>query len=218
MRRVGITRCTNIEKMLALDTPPSRKTDKAPAHSAPSKRKPDHGRDPSNRVVQAPCTTQTHARYIPSSPANPASCSSTPFPSPSALRSLAKLTPRNTVIDLTLSLSPPSRAHHRRHLSSPKIVVKSEPTTLSYLPKPAITSIDADADDRWARGQVFVLSEFGTWPAGVYAQDMVRAFGRISGCRASDGEVESRFESAFPSVPYVKATYARHLQFYRKSL
>jgi hypothetical protein len=31
MRRVGITRCTNIEKMLALYTPPSRKTGKAPA-------------------------------------------------------------------------------------------------------------------------------------------------------------------------------------------
>ncbi|KAJ7939898.1 hypothetical protein B0H13DRAFT_2260966 [Mycena leptocephala] len=177
MRRVGVTRCTNIEKMLALYAPPSRKTGKAPAHSAPSKRKPDHERDPSSRVVQAPRTTQTHALY------------------------LAKSTPRNTVIDLTLSPSPPSCAHRRRHSSSPEIVVKSEPTTLSYLPKPAITSVDADADDRWARGQVFVLSGFGTWPAGVYAQDMVRAFGRISSGRASDSEVQSRFESAFPGVP-----------------
>ncbi|KAJ7828517.1 hypothetical protein B0H13DRAFT_2373174 [Mycena leptocephala] len=134
----------------------------------------------------------------------------------SRTRLLCIATPRNTVIDLTLSSSPPSRAHRRRHSSSPEIVVKSEPATLSYLPEPAITSVDADTDDRWARGQVFVLSGFGTWPAGVYAQDMVWAFGRISSGRASDSDVESRFESAFPGVPYVKATYARQLQFYRK--
>ncbi|KAJ7826848.1 hypothetical protein B0H13DRAFT_2374206 [Mycena leptocephala] len=85
MRRVGITRCTNIEKMLALYTSPSHKTGKAPAPSAPSKRKPDHERDPSSRVVQVPRTTQTHALYVPSSPASPDSCCSTPFPSPSAL-------------------------------------------------------------------------------------------------------------------------------------
>ncbi|KAJ7917641.1 hypothetical protein B0H13DRAFT_1994473, partial [Mycena leptocephala] len=50
MRRVDVTRCANIDKMLTLYAPPSRKTGKTPAHSAPSKRKPDHERDPSNRV------------------------------------------------------------------------------------------------------------------------------------------------------------------------
>ncbi|KAJ7892154.1 hypothetical protein B0H13DRAFT_2340250 [Mycena leptocephala] len=174
--RVGVTRCTNIEKMLALYAPPSRKTGKVPAHSAPSKRKPDHERDPSSCVVQVPHTMQTHAFYVPSLPASPASCSSTPFPSPSALFQ--------------------ERAHN------------------SFLS--AITSVDVDTDDRWAHGQVFVLSGFGTWPAGVYTQDMVRVFGRISSGRASDSEVESRFESAFPGIPYVKAPYARQLQFYRK--
>ncbi|KAJ7821980.1 hypothetical protein B0H13DRAFT_1920402 [Mycena leptocephala] len=88
---------------------------------------------------------------------------------------------------------------------------------LSYLPKPAVTSVDADANDRWARGQILVLSGFGTRPAGIYAQDMVWAFGRISSGRASDSDVESQFESAFPGIPYVKATYTQQLQFYRKS-
>ncbi|KAJ7909376.1 hypothetical protein B0H13DRAFT_636814 [Mycena leptocephala] len=50
MRRVGVTRCANIDKMLTLYAPPSRKTGKTPAHSAPSKRKPDHERDPSLKV------------------------------------------------------------------------------------------------------------------------------------------------------------------------
>ncbi|KAJ7891497.1 hypothetical protein B0H13DRAFT_1887195 [Mycena leptocephala] len=67
--------------------------------------------------------------------------------------------------------------------------------------------VDADADDRWARGQVFVLSGFGTWLAGIYAQDMVRAFGRISSGRALDSEVESRFESTFPIVPIYVQSY-----------
>ncbi|KAJ7911171.1 hypothetical protein B0H13DRAFT_1876034 [Mycena leptocephala] len=159
MQCVGVTRCTNIEKMLALYTPPSLKTSKVPVQSVPSKRKPDHEHDPSSRVVQVPRTTQTHALYVPSSPASPASCSSTPSLSP-----------------LALFLS---------------------------LPLP----VDADADDRWARGQVFVLSGFGTWLAGIYAQDMVRAFGRISSGRALDSEVESRFESTFPIVPIYVQSY-----------
>jgi hypothetical protein len=130
-----------------------------PPCTPPSKRKPDHERDPSNRVVQVPRTTQIHARYVPSSPSSPSSCCSTSLLSPSALLSLAESTPRNSVIDLTLSPSPPSRAHRRRRSGTPEIVVKSEPTMLSYLPKPAVTSVDADTDDRWARG----LGSFRVW-------------------------------------------------------
>ncbi|KAJ7865562.1 hypothetical protein B0H13DRAFT_2562021 [Mycena leptocephala] len=167
MRRVSITCCMNIEKMLALYAPPSRKTGKAPAHSAPSKRKPDHEHDPSSRVVQVPRTTQTHALYVPSSPASPASA----LPPLSRRRRPSCSWLNRHLVTLSLTSRCP-RCHRRCHSSSPEIVVKSEPTTLSYLPKPAITSVDVDADDRWARSQVFVLSGFGTWPAGVYAQDM----------------------------------------------
>ncbi|KAJ7821839.1 hypothetical protein B0H13DRAFT_2128124 [Mycena leptocephala] len=101
---------------------------------------------------------------------------------------------RGTVVPEHKDLYFQSRQCVNFRSGTPEIVVKSEPTMLSYLSKPAVTSI-------------LVLSGFGTWPAGVYAQDMVRAFGHISSGRASDSDVESRFESAFPGI---KATDRDH--------
>ncbi|KAJ7759899.1 hypothetical protein B0H16DRAFT_1815076 [Mycena metata] len=229
IRRVGVTRCPDIDKMIALYAPVHKS---AKAGTSMLKRKPDRERDPSNRIVQARRATHTGERKrrssshrrpsLPSSPppssplrrsssAQP-SPSSSPFPSPSRLLSLVKAGSRDVrdTIDLTLSPSPSPPGRPRRALSV-ELVIKSEAVASNPLIPITATNV------RDSTGRVMVLPGFGSWPAGVYAQDMAWAFGKITRGRGAESNVETRFNEVFPGTEFKKPTYDRQLSFWRKS-
>ncbi|KAJ7629157.1 hypothetical protein DFH06DRAFT_1141161 [Mycena polygramma] len=191
IRRVSVTRCTGIDKMIALY---------APAHKS--------GRWLQLLGNRSLTTNATHRIASPSRSSSPfpSPSSSSPFPLPSALltRRATPTTPshaKSSVIDLSLSPSPSPTAVRRRVPSaSPHVRIKREATSTS-------------ADHLRREGSVLVLSGLESWPAGIYAQDMVWAFGQISCGRGTDGDIGSRFEKVFPGVKFVKATYSRQLQF-----
>ncbi|KAK7007343.1 hypothetical protein R3P38DRAFT_3325334 [Favolaschia claudopus] len=163
MRRVGVTRCMDIDRFIEVYAPPSRNKAKA----ANIKRKPDHERDASNRVVQVP---RRHEEYVPkappsparprslsSPPASPSVRSSSPFPSPRKLSASVFMSaaPQQPVIDLTGSPPPTPRRPRAQSL-----VVKTE--AVSDTPSLAGPSSSS----------VTVLTDLGAWPAGVYARDI----------------------------------------------
>ncbi|KAJ6525244.1 hypothetical protein DFH09DRAFT_1329055 [Mycena vulgaris] len=208
VRAGNVTRCADLDRMITLHNP-GRKSGKSVA----AKRKPDHERDPSNRVVQVARTTQN--RYnnsascsIPRSP-SPALSVSSSFPSASNLLSLSKKASTSAtlidLIDLSASSpsSSPSSSRRWSRSSTPEAVIKPEPMT--------------DSAAGGVARPILVLAGFGSWPAEVYARDMARAFGQISKGRSADSDVESRFGQLFPGVPFVKPTYSRQLQFWRGS-
>ncbi|KAK7048845.1 hypothetical protein R3P38DRAFT_2505104, partial [Favolaschia claudopus] len=176
MRRVGVTRCMDIDRFIEVYAPPSRNKAKA----ANIKRKPDHERDASNRVVQVP---RRHEDYVPkappsparprslsSPPASPSVRSSSPFPSPRKLSASVFMSaaPQQPVIDLTGSPPPTPRRPRAQSL-----VVKTEAASdTPSLAGPSSSSVT-------------VLTDLGAWPAGVYARDIARAFSFISGAGRS---------------------------------
>ncbi|KAJ7501290.1 hypothetical protein B0H11DRAFT_2188931 [Mycena galericulata] len=224
IKRLDVTNCNRIDEMISLHGP-SGKLGK-------TKRKPDHEREPSGRVVQAPRTTRNHPRPVRSLTSSPDiivsssrttrdnarpphSRASSPdiilsspssFPSPSNLLSLSSHRSSSSSQYVDLTESPPASPQSRPHSRSLAVVIKTE------------TDVLDSADDLWKVGRVLVPSGFGTWPAGIATRDMAWAFGRISsGGRSSDSDVKSRFNRVFPGVPYKKQTYCRQLQFWRDS-
>ncbi|KAF8176856.1 hypothetical protein K438DRAFT_66859 [Mycena galopus ATCC 62051] len=163
VRRTDVSSKTaGIEDMIRLHAP-ERKSGKATT----AKRKPDHERESSNRIIQAPRTAVADARPCrrssspilvvssPSSPAPPSpSRSSSPFPLTLLPRSRS-----SSIIDLTGS---ESRPH------SPDVLVKSEPID--------IANSVANADQLWESGRVYVPQGCGSWPGGIYTRDMAFAF------------------------------------------
>ncbi|KAJ6522813.1 hypothetical protein DFH09DRAFT_1330399 [Mycena vulgaris] len=184
VRAGNVTRYTDLDRMITLHNP-GRKSGK----SVTAKRKPDHERDPSNRIVQVAQTTQN--RYnnsascsIPCSP-SPALSVSSSFPSASNLLSLSKKASTSaTLIDLIdLSASSPSlslsSSPRWSRSSTPEAVIKLEPIT--------------DSAAGGIARSILVLAGFGSWPAGG---------------RSADSDIESRFGQLFPGVLFVKPTYS----------
>ncbi|KAJ7482055.1 hypothetical protein B0H11DRAFT_1915340 [Mycena galericulata] len=185
IKHLDVTNCNRIDEMISLHGP-SGKLGK-------TKRKPDHEREPSGRVVQAPRTTRNHprpARSLTSSPniivsssrttrdnpRPPHSRTSSPditllspssFPSPSNLLSLSSRRSSSSSEYVDLTESPPASPQSRPHSRSLAAVIKTESDILD------------SADDLWKLGRVLVPSGFGTWPAGIATRDMARAFGRL---------------------------------------
>ncbi|KAF8233558.1 hypothetical protein L208DRAFT_1377221 [Tricholoma matsutake] len=84
--------------------------------------------------------------------------------------------------------------------------VKAEPE--DFDPLPSRVNME-DPDSLWKAGRVLVPVDFGTWPSGMYAQDMAWAFGAVGGHQ--DG-IKAHFKKIFQPIPYVKATWYKQLQ------
>ncbi|KAJ7234134.1 hypothetical protein C8J57DRAFT_1480094 [Mycena rebaudengoi] len=213
VRQLDVTVCKDIDAMIQLYAPVSKS-----GKAASFKRKPDHERDSSNRVVQVARTTQSEVRRprlppidvdsFPTALPSPAGSPSS-LPSASALLSFAasRSSSSSSVIDLTSS---PSSDHWS---PSPDIFAKPELLHDSSLSD--VTNTLSTADELWEQGHVLVQHGLGTWPQGIYARDMAFAFKRITG-RGND-EVEDRFKKVFPGVEYKKATFYCQLGFWKDS-
>ncbi|KAJ7855747.1 hypothetical protein B0H14DRAFT_3448846 [Mycena olivaceomarginata] len=209
VRRAGVVHCASFDRILAAHAP-ARKSGKLAG--IPSSKCREHERDPSNHILQAPRTTGRDPRH-PRSPSPMLSVtSSLPFPSVQTLVA-------HTLVNLTHSPpSLPSSPRSRSRSPSVEVVIKPEMMVDSIFikPEPMIGGIDT-GDSLWARGCVLVPTGFGSWPAGIYARDMVWVFAKIPIGRKAGSDVESRFWSVFPGVEYVKPTYQRQLQHWRAS-
>ncbi|KAF8175740.1 hypothetical protein K438DRAFT_1847616 [Mycena galopus ATCC 62051] len=202
-----ITCCTDvssktagIEDMIRLHAP-ERKSGKA----TKAKCKPDHKRESSNHIIQAPqtavantspCCRSSSPILVVSSPSSPAppspSRSSLPFP-----LTLLPCSQSSLVIDLTGSESQPH---------SPDVLVKSEPID--------VANSVANTDQLWESGCIYVPQGCGSWPRGIYTRDMAFAFKKIFSSQGSDDEVTDRFCHVFPNITYVKATLYRQRTFW----